>query len=481
MFKAVLAMVLGFLGMSELPKNAENKHFLTEADKEKLSAEFGQEFVEKFEKNLKNYKEEAKGGEGGPSVAEMAAQFSGLNASFEAFKREAAEKEKELNAKIEKMAKDPVNENVEVIEGENGKEATMKFKPNMNLRHNKVLAEAYKTGRMQYTGNSTIDTAELRAEFGNYIDLNRREVMFDLVGEVDSTQYMTTVITDKTEWQASKAQIESVVQQFTPYWTPSTKAKITPLKIKNFKHKINVPIKPSDIMTDILGYLYDEKLSPEQMPIVKFILTQLVMPKVAEDREMRMLATGKFVESNPDKDGDAASPAEESMDGYVTILKDLHAANKEIGAWLLPDVELTEDNIFDQIDIAVENISRLYKKKTMFIHADPNLVTMYGRAYRKKYPYTKNEDGEKVKVDFSKFTFAPLEGMLGTGAFFLTPDTNFKHLLSQNPDEMSVRIEVINYDVKLFAEWWEAVGFAMAEGVFAYLPPVAEGSTGGGL
>ena len=48
-------------------------------------------------------------------------------------------------------------------------------------------------------------------------------------------------------------------------------------------------------------------------------------------------------------------------------------------------------------------------------------------------PALKNEDGEKIKVDFSRFTFAPLEGMRGTGAFFITPKENFKHLQSKDP------------------------------------------------
>ena len=119
----------------------------------------------------------------------------------------------------------------------------------------------------------------------------------------------------------------------------------------------------------------------------------------------------------------------------------------------------------------------------MFIHADPDIVTRYSKAYREKYPWTKNEDGEKVKVDFSRFTFAPLEGMRGTGVFFITPKKNFKHLKSKDPLQTKIRMETYHYDLHVMAEWWEGTGFWLAEAIFAYIPPTedAESSQGGGV
>ena len=84
-----------------------------------------------------------------------------------------------------------------------------------------------------------------------------------------------------------------------------------------------------------------------------------------------------------------------------------------------------------------------------------------------------------MKVDFSKFTFAPLEGMRGTGVFFITPKENFKHLRSKDPQATKIWMQGENYKVKIFAEWWEAVGFAIAELLFGYVPPVESGSGSG--
>lgn len=72
------------------------------------------------------------------------------------------------------------------------------------------------------------------------------------------------------------------------------------------------------------------------------------------------------------------------MDGYVTQLKKLKKANNEAITWLLDGEKLEDATLVDQIEKAVEEVKPLYKKKSMFIHADPDLVTRYGKAYRKK-------------------------------------------------------------------------------------------------
>jgi hypothetical protein len=35
---------------------------------------------------------------------------------------------------------------------------------------------------------------------------------------------------------------------------------------------------------------------------------------------------------------------------------------------------------------------------------------------------------------------------------------------------IEIRMETQNYDVKIFAEWWEATGFWLKEAIFAYIP-----------
>lgn len=480
MFAKVMSVVLGILGISAFAKDEKGKSILLSTQEEELKKKYGDVFLESFKKDLAEFEKDGKSAEdavtdevraeleaernkNAQELADARKRLKELDAKVDAQAKEIATKD----AQIAKMAKEPAPDAGEKVTG--GKnEMGNKFKPDMSLAHNQYLDAAFKGAA--YSGNSTIETTELQKEFGKYVSSERLEILKGLMGATESTKYMSTIVTDKTEVRAQQAAINSVLQQFVPKWTPKGKSKFTPLTIKNYKCKINVPITPSDIMEDILGYLYDEDLKPEDMPVVKYILYQLIFPKLNEEREIA-LAIGEFKETSAAKDGDAATDANDVMDGYITQLKKLKKANNKDVTWLLDGEKLADATLVTQIEKAVDEVKPLYKNKAMFIHADPDLVTRYGKAYRKLYPWLKNEDGEKIKVDFSKFTFVPLEGMRSTGVFFITPKENFKHLRSKDPQNAKVWMQGENYDVKIFAEWWEATGFWLAEAIFAYLPP----------
>ena len=472
MFGKVMSVVLSFLGISAFAKDKDGKSILLSTQEEQLKNKYGDKFLEEFKKDLAEFEKDG-------NAAETAIT-EGVKAQLESERDQNAKDLKEARDKITALNETIIQQKAEIAKLEKeetkdagvqvtgGSEMGKKFKPDMTLAHNMYLAASFKGAA--YSGETTIDTQELRKEFGKYVSSERIEIIQGLMGKTESTQYMSTIMTDKTEIRAQQSAIDSVLQQFTPNWTPKGKTKFTPLTIKNYKCKINVAIVPSDIMEDILGYLYDEDLKPEDMPVVKYIIQQLIFPKLDEEREIA-LAIGEFKETTAVKDGDDATDANEVMDGYITQLKKFKKEAKFPITWLLDGITLEDGKLVEQIEKAVDQVKPLYKNKTMFIHADPDLIVRYGKAYRKLYPWLKNEDGEKIKVDFSKFTFAPLEGMRGTGAFFITPKENFKHLASKDPQRTKFWMDTENYKAKIFAEWWEATGFWIAEAIFAYLPP----------
>lgn len=495
MFAKVMSVVLSFLGISAFAKDKEGKSFLLPEQEKMLKDKYGDKFLESFKKDLADFERDGAAAETAVTEevtaqlqaeqadnAKLLARIKSLEEAERKFKADIEAKEKE----IEKLSKEPGNGAGEVRTEETGQEQMAhRFKPDMSLAHNQWLDAAFKGAA--YSGNTTIDTTELQREFGKYVSSERLQILKDLMGTTESIRYMSTIVTDKTEVRAMQSAIDSVLQQFVPYWTPKSKSTFTPLTIKNFKCKINVQIKPSDIMEDILGYLYDENLDPKDMPIVRYILYQLIFPKLAEERE-QALAVGVYKENSVSQDGGTASAALDCMDGYVTQLKALKTAENDKVTWLLDGTALSTDGetLLSQIDQAVDQVKPLYRNKTMFVHADPDLVIKYSRAYREKYPWLKNQDGEKVKIDFTNFTFAPLEGMRGTGVFFITPKENFKHLMSKDPQRTSIRMETNHYNVDIMAEWWEACGFWLAEAIFAYIPPEEEresqqSSQGGGV
>lgn len=459
--------VMSFLGISSFAKDADGHSILSAGDQQKLTEKWGKQFTDAFVKDLAEL-EEKEGVSAEESVKGVAAEYEAQSKKDAATIAQLQDEIKKLKAENEKLGKLPGEGGVEVTNGTDGK-MKKEFKPDMSLMHNKAYYAA--AAGDVWTGDSTVDTNELKTEFGKYVSSDKISIFNKLVGPISCTGYMSTIITDKFEVRASQAAIDSVLQTFTPRFTPKGKSKFTPMTIKMYPMKINVSIYPSDIINDVLGYLYDEKLEPKDMPIVRYIVEQLIRPKLDEDRELA-LCKGRYKDPVASEDSFTPNKAEETCDGFVTQLCDLKKASDTDVTWLLDDTaELGEgEELLKQIEQAVDEVSPLYKNKTMFIHADPDLIVKYGRAYRDKYPTTKNEDGEKIKVDFSRFTFGPIEGMRGTGAFFITPKENFKHLMSRDPKTMGLRMTSDDYQAKVLGEWREGTGFWIKEAIFAYLP-----------
>ena len=493
-FKEVVASVLMFFGISAFSKDANGKSQLTDEQKKTLTDKFGAKFVESFMAELA--KAEASGETFDEIVtAEMRLKLEAQKAEMDRLKAQAQQLRDEkaaLEATIAKLEKEPAADGGKKVPVNDFEAQLKKAGVDLSLRHNRFLAD-YMQGKISaaYSGNTTIDTQELKTEFGKYVDANRLEILKGLFGKTESTECMSTIITDKTEVRANQASVvNTVLQQFVPKWTPSGAAKFTPLRIKNFKCKLNVPIIPSDIMEDIIGYMYDEQASTLQsMPVVRYILNQLIFPKLDEERE-QALATGRFKEVTPDGSGNyTASQPGETMDGYLTQLVDYYNADAAAaeGAklsgirWLQKGVTINvtgaNKNVRTVIDAAVKEVADLYPlyaKKAMKVHIDPVLADAYRREYLEEYKWLKNQDGtHKNDIDFSNFTFAELEGLRGTGCFFITPKENFKHLMSHNPQNVTLRFQEQDYMVKIFGEWWEGTGFWMAEALFAYIAPAA--------
>ncbi len=492
-FKMVAGWVMSVLGIQNFAKDNDGKLFLTPEQEQQLSEKYGQLFVDGFKADLS--KMEVHGdtvdltlsAEERLELDASRQETARLKAQIETMKKA----ETDFKATIARLEKQPAAGEGQQVTVSEFEKAAIAAGVDLSLKHNRYLVD-HMQGKVQaaYSGDSTIDTQELKREFGKYVASNRLEILRGLFGQTESTQYMSTIITDKTEVRANQASVlNTVLQQFVPEWTPSGAAKFTPLRIKNFKCKLNVKIIPSDIMEDILGYMYDEQASKLQsMPIVRYILWQLIFPKLDEERE-QALATGRFVELTPDGNGQyTASTPQETMDGYLTQLvdkynydaDDSHTTKSGI-RWLQKGAVINlsgaSKNVRVTIDAAVKEVADkypLYAKKSMKVHIDPVLADAYRREYLEEYKWLKNQDGtHKNDIDFSNFTFAELEGLRGTGCFFITPKENFKHLMSHNPQNVTLRFQEQDYMVKVFGEWWEGTGFWMAEAIFAYIAPAA--------
>lgn len=464
MFDTVKKMVLGFLGIDAFNK-VEGKSVLTDDQKKKIEEKYGDKFLNSFISDLQAFEKD------GTDNFE-----SQVSSRIEAL----AAENKKIREEMEALAKAPEEDPPAEVNITDGKRV-VKVNPNSSYRHNKAAVAFLKGDASHVVAGDTIDADEVVSEFGDLLDYFKPDTLQKAMTTFDTAKYLTWKRAIHS-YKATKAIITSVVQQFTNKWTPSGKSTFTPIEIPLYRMKINLPITPSEL-EDWIFAMYDESKDISQMPVTKYILGTLLRPRVEEDIELKMIATGNYedIDWSTVTEGDDGQVPEKSMNGFMTILKDKKSAGTSNINFLLKGETITENNIVDKFNDFVDAIDEVYVKKNMPIFCSHSTYRKYKRAYKKLYGSDSGdpEFGKDV-IDYSNNRLTPLPSMAGEEGFFSTPKENFIGLRHKNEATTTKAgmMKTDPYSLKVFAEFRLGVGFTMEEAVFAYIPDDSDSGSG---
>ena len=446
--KLIMAVVLKTLGISAFGKNSEGISLLTAEQKTKLTDVFGAEFAGKFEAALPEYKEEATATVSVVTATEtqasgdtaeglvnalrahhsnvVAADMKVIQTQLTAEQAKNATLQQTVNA-LSVAPESPVPPEATGIQPKAGVAAKMRV--NMGHAHYAGVGTFLQSGIMPINA-STIEVGDLKTEFGTYLSQNGNnlEIIRQIFAGFTSSQFFTTKIAT-TEWRAVRALITSVSQQFSPKWNPGGKGKFTPLKIVNRRHKINYPIIPAEVLDSYMFHLYDERLSPDQMPITVYIWNTLIYPALMQDIEMRMVWKGKYVDhSGTNNENDVATAPEDSMDGLETILVDEKASGTSAIKFFnrFPDFDFktaSDAQMLAFVNGFVDWLSPFYKSVSMNLYVSAEFKRRYKRAYKNVWGVNSGQDGDfgNDKIDFSNNMIVAPDGMYGSPIIFSTP------------------------------------------------------------
>lgn len=313
---------------------------------------------------------------------------------------------------------------------------------------------------------NTIDITQLKADFGTWLGTNENDILKALTQPTESMAFMTTVKQNE-DFRAAQATIASLVQGFQKGWTPKGTPKFTPLTIGHKRHKFDVEFYPDEIYGSWLGFLADESKNRTEWPLVKYILYKLVLDQVAQDRELSLIANGVYADP---VDG-TAQVVGKSMNGFLTLLKAAHASGTSKMNFAQQNVAITSANVFTQVEKFADSINGLYKKIPMPVFCSPENFTFYVRKKRDLYGTTQDYGKfGNAMIDGTSLTLQPLPSMIGSDVLFCTPKSNFIRLIKLNDGASVPFIETSKRQVSIFADWYENVGFAIEEAVFAFQP-----------
>lgn len=351
----------------------------------------------------------------------------------------------------------------------------------MKARHNAVVAAALASGNpfsVQLTSQN-VDVSELNKEFSIAMPPKLRlEILLKRIYQGFNDAKFFTPVNTNTDFIATAAIHTEVSQQFTPEWTPKGSLAFTPIRIEYRRHKINEAIKPADLLSSWLLYLYEQGKSQAEQPFVRYVVTEHILPKVLEDITLSMIAKGKYNAVNVGSlsPGDAGSAAKDSMDGIETILVEgkagTNTAAKKINFYKNAQnvLTMTDEQAHAYIDAFADAVRGQFVNKQIEIHCAPEVLTKYQRAeFKLTGVYTGKENDGSIR--FTSAVLVPMESMYNSPILFVTPKENMKMLVDlSHPENCINDIQKENYDVKIFGEYSLAVGFAIAEAVFASVP-----------
>ena len=327
----------------------------------------------------------------------------------------------------------------------------------MSALHNRIAARALASDNPMATvalaaDTVSIDVSDLNAEFGKVMPPRVRLDIFNrniYLGIPDASLF--TREQSNTDYKATASLMTEVSQAFTAAWTPKGGAKFTPIVIPYRRHKINVNIKPAEVINSWLTYLYEQGKTPAEQPITRYIAEALILPKVQDDVTRVMLGKGKYVEpSATAKDGDEGTSAAASMDGIETILvEDKAAEARKFNhfAQAKDPFTLTGQNLLDYVAAFAKAVGKYFVNKPLI--------------------YCSEEFLER----FSGFVFQPMKCMYGSPILFCTPKSNLIMLVDYASASNCINdFQKFNYDVHVFGEYSMSVGFKIAEAVYAAVP-----------
>lgn len=248
-----------------------------------------------------------------------------------------------------------------------------------------------------------------------------------------------------------------LVQGFKAEWQALGEFQIKSKILKNFHQKVNFPIVPSEILGTYFADYYDEEKDMFTMPISQYIVDVELKPQVQDDLQ-ELSVNGVYNAANAD------GSFGESLDGIKTVLTKI-VADAAHPAFQIPLSALTDTNIVDQVTAYERAIPDKMKSKVKKIFMSHSNKERYILDFQEKYGDNKYA-GDSVKTYLGGRDIIGLPN-LTTDVIFSTVDRNMVKLIDKidNPPKVT-SVQIQDYTVKLFMEFWLGYDFWINELVF---------------
>lgn len=293
---------------------------------------------------------------------------------------------------------------------------------------------------------------------------NKKELMKLWTGVFQGLEfhsYMTKIGGVTDEYVTGSATISDILQPYQSGWTPKGTA--------SFRARINKvrPIKVDYEFEDLdelyqswLAEMADETSERKNWPFVKFVVYDLMVPKIKEELEA-ISYNGVYQAPT----AGTASPYLDTTDGIGTII-----AN-EITAGNITPINtgaLTATNMVDKTEFFIDNIPHKYRHVSGVIFMSKTNAMNYYRDFRANFGGNNNYNGnETLDIPHTGKKVVGIVAMEGSDRMFFTPKTNMVRLYDKIVTPGNFQTQQDKRKVFVFTDFKAGFGFKNLDIVFA--------------
>jgi hypothetical protein len=275
--------------------------------------------------------------------------------------------------------------------------------------------------------------------------------------EITLNKYCKTITAVKGKFPQFNQITSRVIQGFKAEWQALGEASFKSKKLENFHQKVNFPVTPSEVLNTWLAFLYVEGLKADQHPISKYIIADLML-KTIDDLE-DLSQTGEYNAAT------AAGTYGNSLNGIKAVI-DNALASAEHPAFKIPLNVITPANILDEIKSFEKKLPKKTRKKIKYLFMSDTMMLTYMDQYEQHYgtrvTYT---DGQKMQTPLSKLEIVGLNG-IPDNLIFATVEENMIRLIDVFDKPAITDVQILDYIVKIFMEFWLGYDFMINELVY---------------
>lgn len=317
----------------------------------------------------------------------------------------------------------------------------------------------------------SIVKTDIVASFGSYY-LNEGQNLDRLKAAIRqpavTPSYAKPIITENDVYRSANTILGEIVQGFQKAFTGKGDLTFIPNEIRLRNAKIDVALYPDDVKASWLGFLSSlTEQDRAAWPIVRYILESEIAPQIAHDLETKAYWGGSYVAPTPGVAGTAAG----TMDGLKKLIDTGLVAGtmNAVALTTLPATSTMFESVEEFTDSMLADNGALEGAKIR-VFMEPKFLRNYFRDKRNTHGNDVNYVAGVNVVDFTpNIELVGLPSMAGSGYIFATPADNFLHVRKVNGMQ-DPKVEENRREVSLMLDWYEGIGFAYNELVYAFKP-----------